>query len=82
MDEIEAKKRKVFMTAFEKINIGLKNYFSKLTGGGEATLKLETQKTFSRGIDMIVQFPNNLQLLLVGRAVGDDPSRPLASFSH
>ena len=36
MDEIEAKKRKVFMSAFEKINTSLKLYFSKLTGGGEA----------------------------------------------
>jgi len=36
MDEIEAKKRKVFMNAFDKINISLNVYFAKLTGGGEA----------------------------------------------
>ena len=36
MDEIEAKKRKVFMTAFEKISTSLKVYFSKLTGGGRS----------------------------------------------
>ena len=34
MDEIEAKKRRVFMEAFEKINTNLQKYFSKLTGGG------------------------------------------------
>ena len=34
MDQIEAKKRNVFMTAFDKINTSLKVYFSKLTGGG------------------------------------------------
>ena len=62
MDEIEAKKRKVFMTAFDKINSSLKVYFSKLTGGGEANLKLENpEEPFFGGIDMIVQFPTNLQ---------------------
>ena len=55
MDEIESKKRKVFMSAFEKINVSLKSYFSKLTGGGEATLKLENpEEPFTGGIDMIV----------------------------
>ncbi len=72
MDEIESKKRKVFMTAFEKINIGLKNYFSKLTGGGEATLKLENpEEPFTGGIDMIVQFPNKPSIVVSGASGGE-----------
>ena len=72
MDEIEAKKRKVFMTAFDKINTSLKVYFSKLTGGGEATLKLENpEDPFTGGIDMIVQFPNKPSILVSGASGGE-----------
>jgi chromosome segregation protein len=72
MDEIEAKKRKVFMSAFEKINIGLKSYFSKLTGGGEATLKLENpDEPFTGGIDMLVQFPNKPSIVVSGASGGE-----------
>jgi chromosome segregation protein len=72
MDEIESKKRKVFMNAFEKINTSLKLYFSKLTGGGEATLKLENpDEPFSGGIDMIVQFPNKPSIIVSGASGGE-----------
>jgi chromosome segregation protein len=72
MDEIEAKKRKVFMTAFEKINTSLKVYFSKLTDGGEATLKLENpDEPFSGGIDMVVQFPNKPSIIVSGASGGE-----------
>jgi chromosome segregation protein len=72
MDEIESKKRKVFMTAFEKINSSLKVYFSKLTGGGEATLKLENpEEPFTGGIDMVVQFPNKPSIIVSGASGGE-----------
>jgi chromosome segregation protein len=72
MDEIEAKKRKVFMTAFEKINASLTVYFEKLTGGGSATLKLENpDEPFSGGIDMIVQFPNKPGIIVSGASGGE-----------
>ena len=72
MDEIEAKKRKVFMTAFEKINSSLKVYFSKLTGGGEATLKLENpDEPFAGGIEMVVQFPNKPSIIVSGASGGE-----------
>jgi chromosome segregation protein len=80
MDEIEAKKRKVFMTAFEKINNSLKGYFSKLTGGGEAALKLENpDEPFAGGIDMTVQFPNKPSIV-VGGASGGERSVSAVSF--
>ena len=72
MDDIEAKKRKVFMTAFDKINTSLKVYFQKLTGGGEATLKLENpEEPFMGGIDMIVQFPNKPSIVVSGASGGE-----------
>ena len=72
MDEIESKKRKVFMEAFEKINAALKVYFSKLTGGGDATLKLENpEEPFSGGIDMMVQFPNKPSIVVSGASGGE-----------
>ena len=72
MDEIDRKKRKVFMEAFEKINQNLKVYFSKLTGGGIATLMLEkTEEPFAGGIDMIVQFPNKPSIVVSGASGGE-----------
>jgi chromosome segregation ATPase len=72
MDEIEAKKRKVFMDAFEKINTNLTRYFSKLTGGGGATLQLENpEDCFQGGIDMMVQFPNKPSIVVSGASGGE-----------
>jgi chromosome segregation protein len=72
MDEIEAKKRKVFMDAFEKINLNLQTYFSKLTGGGSAVLQLENpDEPFHGGIDMIVQFPNKPSIVVSGASGGE-----------
>ncbi|MCW4047266.1 MAG: chromosome segregation protein SMC [Candidatus Bathyarchaeota archaeon] len=72
MDEIENKKRRVFMDAFDKINQQLKNYFSKLTGGGVAFLQLENpDEPFQGGIDMIVQFPNKPSIVVSGASGGE-----------
>ncbi len=72
MDEIEQKKRRVFVDAFEKISHNLQKYFSKLTGGGTATLKLENaDEPFSGGIDMIVQFPNKPSIVVSGASGGE-----------
>jgi chromosome segregation protein len=72
MDEIEHKKRKVFMDAFEKINQNLQRYFSKVTGGGTAALKLEnSEEPLSGGIDMIVQFMNKPSIVVSGASGGE-----------
>jgi chromosome segregation protein len=72
MDEIEAKKRRVFMEAFEKINTNLRKYFSKLTGGGTSNLQLENpEDCFSGGIDMLVQFPNKPSIVVSGASGGE-----------
>jgi chromosome segregation protein len=72
MDEIEQKKRNVFTGAFEKISVDLQKYFSKITGGGIATLKLEDpDEPFSGGIDMIVQFPNKPSIVVSGASGGE-----------
>jgi len=80
MDEVERKKRKVFIDAFEKINCSLGKYFSKLTGGGNATLKLENpDEPFLGGIDMIVQFPHKPSIV-VGGASGGERSVAAVAF--
>jgi len=72
MDEIERKKRNVFMEAFHKINDNFSKYFVKLTEGGEASLKLENpEEPFSGGIDMVVQFLGKPPILVSGASSGE-----------
>jgi chromosome segregation protein len=72
MDEIEQKKRKIFLDAFEKISLDLQEYFAKLTGGGTATLKMENpDEPFGGGIDMIVQFLNKPSIVVSGASGGE-----------
>jgi chromosome segregation protein len=72
MDEIERKKRAVFMDAFNKIHESFRRYFSKLTDGGEATLKLENpEDPLTGGMDMVVQFPGKPPILVSGASSGE-----------
>jgi chromosome segregation protein len=72
MEEIERKKRQVFMEAFSKINGNFSKFFLKLTEGGEASLKLENpEEPFSGGVDMIVQFPGKPPILITGASSGE-----------
>ncbi|MCD6470359.1 chromosome segregation protein SMC [Candidatus Bathyarchaeota archaeon] len=72
IEEIEQKKYKVFMDAFNKINERINLYFSKLTGGGNASLKLENpENPFAGGVDMIVQFPGKSPILVSGASSGE-----------
>lgn len=55
-----------------KINESFSKYFSKLTGGGEATLKLENaDDPFAGGMDMIVQFPSKPPIIVSGASGGE-----------
>jgi len=72
MDEIEQKKRRVFMEAFNQMDKNLSRYFSKLTGGGDVSLKLEKpEEPFTGGIDMVVQFPDKPPILVSGASSGE-----------
>jgi len=72
MDEIEGKKRSVFMEAFEKINKNFSRFFSKLTGGGEAHLEIENpEEPFNSGMEMVVQFPNKAPIIVTGASSGE-----------
>jgi chromosome segregation protein len=72
MDEIERKKRAVFMEAFEKIDNSFRRYFSRLTDGGEAELLLENlEDPFAGGMDMLVQFRNKASILVNGASSGE-----------
>jgi chromosome segregation protein len=72
MDEIELKKIRVFMEAFKKIDSNFSKHFLKLTGGGEASLKLENvENPFLGGTDMVVQFPGKPPILVSGASSGE-----------
>jgi len=72
MEEIERKKRQVFMEAFSEINGNFSKYFFKLTDGGEASLKLENpDEPFAGGMDMVVQFPGKPPILVSGASSGE-----------
>ncbi|KPV64294.1 MAG: Chromosome partition protein Smc [Candidatus Bathyarchaeota archaeon BA2] len=72
MDEVERKKRAVFMKAFNQIHESIRKYFSKLTGGGEVTLKLENpEDPFAGGLDMVVQFSGKPPILVSGASSGE-----------
>jgi len=72
MEEIEHKKRRVFMEAFSKINGNFSKFFQKLTESGEASLKLENpEEPFTGGIDMVVQFPGKPPILVSGASSGE-----------
>jgi chromosome segregation protein len=72
MEDVESKKRKAFLEAFERINQNFQRYFSKLSGGGFATLKLESpEDPFIGGVEMIVQFPNKPPIVVSGASGGE-----------
>jgi len=72
VEEIERKKYRAFMDAFDQVNENLRQYFSKLTGSGNATLKLENpEEPFSGGVDMLVQFPDKPPILISGASSGE-----------
>ncbi|HML02179.1 MAG TPA: chromosome segregation protein SMC [Candidatus Bathyarchaeia archaeon] len=72
MDEIEKKKKEVFTDAFQRLNKNVGEYFYRMTGGGEAVLKLENpDEPFRGGIDMIVTFPNKPPILVSGASGGE-----------
>jgi chromosome segregation protein len=72
MDEIERKKRSVFMEAFNKVNKNFGRFFNKLTDGGEAFLKLDNpEEPFKGGMDMVVKFPDKPPILISGASSGE-----------
>ena len=72
MEKIERKKKEVFTDAFQRLNTNVGKYFYKITGGGEAVLKLENpDEPFRGGIDMIVTFPNKPPILVSGASGGE-----------
>ncbi|MEM3041503.1 MAG: chromosome segregation SMC family protein, partial [Nitrososphaerota archaeon] len=72
IESIEKKKCEAFMEAFNKMNEKLERYFSRLTGGGNAALKLENPASpFAGGVDMVVQFLNKPPILVSGASSGE-----------
>jgi chromosome segregation protein len=60
IEEIDAEKKRVFLTGFEKIDRELRIIFTKLTKGS-AWLELEDpDEIFSKGVFLMTQFPDKL----------------------
>jgi chromosome segregation protein len=80
MEEIEQKKRSTFMQAFNSINQSFAKFFSRLTDGGEASLRLQNMEDpFAGGIDIFVQFPKK-GARLIASASGGEKSVTAVSF--
>ncbi len=61
VESVEAEKRKVFISAFEKVSSGFSGIFETLTGG-EALLELENpDEIFSGGVVLRADFGNGLR---------------------
>ncbi|MDW8048981.1 MAG: chromosome segregation SMC family protein [Nitrososphaerota archaeon] len=72
IQEIEKKKYDAFMEAYNKINDKIDRYFSRLTGGGKASLRLENpDNPFEGGVDMVVQFVGKPPILVSGASSGE-----------
>jgi chromosome segregation protein len=72
MDDIERRKRKAFITAFNNINEAFTTYFFRLTEGGEGYLNLQKpEDPFSGGIDIFVRFPGKTTRLISGSSGGE-----------
>jgi len=72
IEEIEQKKYNVFTEAFTRINERIDRFFSKLTDGGTAALRLENpENPFGGGVDIVVQFPDKPPILVSGASSGE-----------
>lgn len=72
MEEIEKKKKDTFMGTFTSVADNFKTVFSKLTGGGDGLLRLEsTEDPFSGGLDIFVQFPGKSSRLVSSTSGGE-----------
>jgi chromosome segregation protein len=80
MEEIERKKKEVFIEAYNEIKEDFTEFFSKLTGGGTGYLSLQNQEDpFVAGIDIFVQFPGK-NSRLIASASGGEKSVTAVSF--
>jgi chromosome segregation protein len=72
IDDIERKKKKAFMNAYNRINESFSYFFEKLTGGGRGWLSLENPEApFTCGLDIFVQFPGKVSRLVAGASGGE-----------
>ncbi len=72
IDEIERKKRAVFLEAYDRVNESFSFFFERLTGGGRGWLNLEKpENPFSGGLDIFAQFPGKASRLIASASGGE-----------
>jgi chromosome segregation protein len=80
MEEIEKKKREIFIQDLEIVNEKFIEFFSKLTGGGKGYLLLQnSDDPFAGGLDIFIQFPRK-NLRLISGASGGEKSVTAVAF--
>jgi len=79
MSEIEGKKKDLFMTSFDNVNVHFKSVFSQLTSKGEATMELENpENPFDGGITIKVKLSTNKYLDIKSLSGGEKTLTALA----
>lgn len=72
IDEVERKKRAVFVDAYDRVNASFALFFEQLTGGGRGELRLEKpEDPFTGGLDIFVQFPGKASRLVASASGGE-----------
>jgi chromosome segregation protein len=72
IEEIERKKRAVFVDAYDRVNASFALFFERLTGGGRGWLSLEKpDDPFTGGLDIFVQFPGKAARLIASASGGE-----------
>jgi chromosome segregation protein len=72
IEEIERKKRAVFVDAYDRVNASFALFFERLTGGGRGWLSLEKpDDPFTGGLDIFVQFPGKASRLIASASGGE-----------
>ena len=72
MNELDKKKRDMFMRAFNQINSTFQEIFTKVTGTGKGRLALEfPEDPFKGGVDVLLEFPGKSEMAISSASGGE-----------
>jgi chromosome segregation protein len=81
MNKIEEQKRRVFISAFSKIDDRFKEFFNEMTDGGEGWMQIQNEEDpFTGGLDMFVKFPGKGGARLITGVSGGEKSVAAVCF--
>jgi chromosome segregation protein len=72
MNELDQKKRDMFMRAFNQVNGAFEEVFAKITGTGRGRMALEfPEDPFKGGVDMLLAFPGKSDMTISSASGGE-----------